>query len=508
MFRFTTSENAELHTAVMQVLWDANEQLETALTIDDVLARLPAAGWLGELGDEQVGGALTQLARWGLLDATQNHAAHYASAAEYERKNLLYALTRKGEAALEGISHALTRLGESGALQTAVLAAIADRLDDLYRLLTGDTWDDQVVFARLMELEAHLDALRTGTRQFNSDLQRLLRDDAADLATFHEVKAKTVAYLEEYVTDLDQRRQRIADAVARVESLGVGVLHRRALAGANLHSVRGADPAPAWLAQREARWEGLRRWFRPLDGEPARIDELREVAQRAIISLLRVLELLRESRRRQSSIAADFRTLARWFAAAPSEADAHRLFNAAFGLWPARHAHLAADDPEGTPASTPWGEAPPVPVSPLLRTHGRSEKFGATARLRDTTELRRRRQAEAARQRAELEAAWRQLATNGAVRLSSFGALDHSTFERLLELLGRALAVPAGTDGNRRATTADGQLEIVLSRVDDGRRAVLTTPRGRFGGPDLLVEIRSPFEAGTAAARDLAAAAR
>jgi Protein of unknown function (DUF2397) len=92
------------------------------------------------------------------------------------------------------------------------------------------------------------------------------------------------------------------------------------------------------------------------------------------------------------------------------------------------------------------------------------------------------------------------------VRLSAFGSLDHGTFERLLELLGRALAVRPASDGSRRSTTADGQLEVVLIDRGDGRQAMLTTPHGRFTGPDLLVLIQSPFEARTAS-RTVAAGA-
>jgi len=206
--------------------------------------------------------------------------------------------------------------------------------------------------------------------------------------------------------------------------------------------------------------------------------------------LLRVLERLREARRRPSSTAADFRALARWFAACPTEADAHRLFNAAFGMWPARHAHLASADPDATPSSVAWGDAPPVPVSPLLRSHGQTEKVARTGRVRDTSELRRRRQAAAARERAELEAAWRRLATDGTVRLSAFDRLDYDAFERLLELLGRALGGRPDGMGMRRATTIDGRLEVLLSDPGDGRTAMLRTARGRLTGPDYAVCIQ------------------
>ncbi len=490
LFQFTTTDNADLHTTVMQVFGEANERLETALTFDDVAAALPGVGWLDPVGDEMLERTLKALVSWSLLTVTQNHAARYATAEEYERRNLQYSLTKQGESAFEGVQHALASLTASGALQTAVLEAIASRLDELYWLLGTEDAEDRRLYVTLTELENHLDGLRANTKQFNNELQRLLRDEAADFATFQEVKQATIVYLEEFVTNLDVHKQRIADAVGRLEDAGITVLHHRALLGADLPALPGADPAPRWLHQREVKWAGMRRWFRPVDGGPARVDDLRDIAQRAIVALLRVLERLREARRRPSSTAADFRSLARWFAACPTEADAHRLFNAAFGLWPARHAHLAAADPDATPSSVAWTEAPPVPVSPLLRSHGQTEKVARTGRVRDTSELRRHRQAAAARERAELEAAWRRLATHGTVRLSAFDRLDHDAFERLLELLGRALASRPDAAGTRRATTIDGRLEVLLSDPGNGRSATLRTSRGRLTGPDYTVCIR------------------
>jgi uncharacterized protein (TIGR02677 family) len=489
MFTFTTTERADLHVAVMHVFGEANERLQTALTLDELIAGLRESGWFLPLTEAELDSTLSALRGWGLIDRNQNHGAHYASAEEFERKNLQYSLTRKGEAAYEGVQYAIAALSATGALQTAVLDAIGDRLNELADLLPRSDSDDHRVFTALLELETHLDGLRGNTKQFNAQLQRLLRDEGSDVATFQEVKTATIAYLEEFVTNLDQRKHAIEEAVARIERLGVEQLHERALRGADLPSLPGADPVPRWREQRAARWDGLRRWFRPLDDGPAQVDDLRDIARRAIVSLMRALEQLGEARRRRSSASADFRTLARWFASSPTEEEAHRLFSVAFGLWPARHAHLPAEDPDAVPATASWWETPAVHVSPLLRTHGKIDHVARTARVRDTTELRRLRRLRAVRERSEIEAAWRQLVTPGHVRLSTFADLDHDTFERLLELLGRALAAVADGTGNRRATTLDGRLVVTLRDPADGRLAGVRTPAGVFTGPDYVVSV-------------------
>ncbi|MEV6693892.1 TIGR02677 family protein [Micromonospora sp. NPDC051196] len=489
MFTFTTTDRAELHTAVMQVFGDAHERLVAALTFDEIFAALPGVGWYEPVTDSSLDYTLGALHKYGLIERTQNHTAHYASAAEYERRNLHYSLSRKGEAAYEGVLHAVAHLSSTGALQTAVLDAILDRLGELHDLLADDGAPDRRVYAALIELEGHLAGLRASTKQFNGQLQRLLREEGADPVTFGEVKQATIAYLSEFVTNLDGRRQAIAEAVARVQARGVTVLHRRALRGADLPTLPGgADPAPRWLEQRVARWHGLCSWFRPDDGTAPRIDQLADVARRAIVALMRALERLSDSRRRGTSTAADFRALARWFAACESDEAAHELWSAAFGLWPARHTHLALDDPTAVTATTSWWQAPAAPVSPLLRTSGQVDKVARTARVRDTAEIRRLRRERMVHERLELERAWRRLATPGPVRLSAFGQLDSGSFGRLLELLSRALSAPE-RDGVRRATTADGRLVVTLTDTDSTGRTLLRTPQGVLSAPDLLVSI-------------------
>jgi len=136
LFRFATTD--ELYLAVMQVFGEANDRLVTALTLDEVLSGLRDTGWYDQAPDQRVEDVLAKLAEWRMIDRVQNHGAHYATAAEYERKNLQYSLTRRGEAAIEGVAHTLLLLGSTGALQSAVLDAIAAGLDDLHRLLTDD----------------------------------------------------------------------------------------------------------------------------------------------------------------------------------------------------------------------------------------------------------------------------------------------------------------------------------------------------------------------------------
>lgn len=490
LFRFTTTESRELHIALMAAFEDS-AVAAPALDIDQVRHALAAIGWDEPTDDLAVDRALRQLTAWGLLEATQNHAASYASPEDFERKNLQWSLTRRGEAAVSGVLHAYSELRSAIGLQPAVLDAIGDRLADLAVLLAGPDSDERAARVHLMlaEVENHLTALVASVRQFNGHLQALLREDATDDEVFLEVKRRTVTYLEEYAEGIERRHRHVGRGIERMAAIGVPVLFDVAVIGANLAPTGAGDPRPAWIAERRRRWSGLEDWFSPGDGSEARINGLLRIARNAIVELLRVLERRWDQRRRSASVAHDLRRLAGWFAACAGDEEAHRLFGVAFGMWPARHAHLASVDGEARSPRRSWAEATPVEVAPSLRTSGSLANRGRVRPVADPAKLRavrQRQQAEALRAHRAIRAA---LATDGAMRLSHFGHLAESEFRELLALLAIGLEAEASADGARRAISLDGQVEVVLTDAADRRRARLHTDSGELSGPDMVVAI-------------------
>lgn len=490
LFRFTTTDLRDLHLALMTAL-DGAAVTAPALNLDQVRSALAGTGWDEPVEDEVLQRALAALGGWGLLDVTQDHAAHYATPEEFERRNLQWSLTRRGEAAIAGVLHALEALRHTVGLQPAVLDAIGDGLADLAGLMAAPATAerDARMHLRLAEVEGHLAALVTSVRQFNGHLQRLLRDDGTDDAVFLDVKRRTVAYLEEYVAGVERPQRRLVTAVRRLADVGIAAVLDRAAAGANLAPVAGSDPTPQWLAERHRRWAALRAWFDPTDGTEPLITGLLGVARTAIVELLRVLERRWDERRRAGSVAADFTALARLFADAPGDQEAHRLFAAAFGLWPARHAHLPALDGEARAPTDSWTTTPAVDVAPALRTTGTLTNRGRVRAVADPSLLRAARQRRQAAALAEHDAVRASLTTDGVVRLGAFDGLPAAAFAELLALLAAGLDAPVGADGARRALSVDGTVEVVLRDPGDGRTAVLRTADGVLHGPDLLVAI-------------------
>jgi uncharacterized protein (TIGR02677 family) len=98
-------------------------------------------------------------------------------------------------------------------------------------------------------------------------------------------------------------------------------------------ATRTAAARESW----RARWAGLVGWFLPDGDRPAQAELLRARARAAIPALLQAIAEVNERRLSRSDRAGDLRQLARWFAACDTDADAHRLWRAAFALAPARH---------------------------------------------------------------------------------------------------------------------------------------------------------------------------
>lgn len=243
------------------------------------------------------------------------------------------------------------------------------------------------------------------------------------------------------------------------------------------------------------RWRGLKDWFVSRDaGRPSQARLLRQAAVTAIKQLIDAVGLINERRSGRSDRSADFRTLARWFAEAPDEAAAHRLWRAAFGLSPARHLTVTAETvsawqkEEPTP-NTPWNVAPPVRISPQLRRTGSYERRGKPNRVQDRSEARAFLLEQMEREAAETARARAVLHTGGPALLSELDVLDPRAFRLFLALLGDALAARLPGDTEVKTVTGDGSMEVRLSLVPDGGSVEIRTEDGVLTGPEHLIEI-------------------
>ncbi|AUX35207.1 MULTISPECIES: TIGR02677 family protein [Sorangium] len=470
-FTYLTVENAALYRAIMRSFVEARERFVLHLRPADVGRAVRDGG----LDSASVEAALQKLCEWGNL---QSHldTADVATVEEFYRPRFLYQLTPQGEAVERAVGAYVEALAQRGELKAAALDDIRTLLESVARMLAGPELDDSAVHLALSTLRARFDELTTQAQAFMGSLQRSIDLHGADVASFLAYKQRLIDYLERFVGQLVVATADIAELLGRVDAA-----------------------AARWAA----RIEGLRGWFIGRPGTPSQAEELRARARAAIPALLAAIASLHDRRFTRSDRAADLRALARWFAASPSDADAHRLWRAAFALASTRHLFVneeAIAEREGAPvpAARSWFDAPPLRISPRLRATGRHARPGRPSDVIDRSREKALLLAQQDEEAHALRAARAQLATGRPTRLSQLGELSPLAFEMLLDWLGEALAA-----GDGEILSADGAIAISLSPTRDGRTATITTPAGTFSGPDHVITLRAvaPDEAAPAPRR-------
>ena len=514
VFAHVTAEKAPLYRAIMLAFVAAKQHFALHLRPQDVVQAIRsesvassaeggeavATDELVEVHEEGIETALRQLCDWGNLERHVD-TTEVATLADFYRSRFLYQLTASGEAAERALDEFHRQIEQPGELQTAALQDIHEHLLELLdlarsRAAAGDQHIDAgKVDRNLTHLNTRFQELTSRAQTFISSLQRTIDLQGVEVEEFLYYKELLIDYLERFIGELVVATANIATTLERIESAGIDpllelVARRRVADQLTADESAVARNAAEW----RARWRGLSSWFAADDGS-SQAEILRARARSAIPALLHAVAAIHDRRVTRSDRSTDLRTLARWFAQTDDDADAHRLWHCAFALGGSRHLKIdSATLDEFAEADvsprTSWLDAPPLRLTPRLRTTGRYQRRGRTAKVIDRSDAKRQLELLAAEQRRQIDAARDALATDGAVRLSEIGSLDRDAFHLFLDLLGQALARRGERRQTVTASSSDGALEIVLQPLDDGTTATLETDAGFFSGRDHRVEIR------------------
>ena len=214
-------------------------------------------------------------------------------------------------------------------------------------------------------------------------------------------------------------------------------------------------------------WDDLHGWYTGRGGRSGP-DQLRAAAELALGQLLANAKRMLSTAGTGVSRRADLLKLAAWFDTADTP-DAHRLFAATFGTYPARH--LLGGPAEPNPrdgASTSWWDADPVEVPISLRERGDRTPRGRAAAVPDPI-LDQEMLLVAARAEAAARAA-------AAGELISAGRMDGAHVspaarDLLMERLGDLLALYQELPGP--VSTRDSDLELTLTVTPSPGRATV-----------------------------------
>jgi uncharacterized protein (TIGR02677 family) len=483
LFRYLTVEESADYMAIMDLF---SATLLTDLSAAEVSAQL--ADRQISLDRDTAEARCKQLLAWGnLLPSVRD--AKVATVAEYIRSRSRYQVSKLGgrvHREAVAIMHAT-----DGAREVAreLLGQIVQSLDRILALLDRQELDRQ----ELGRLEIDAEALAGEvTTVFGN--QRLFTDSVRDFyaylagvlsrydlggGEYAQFKELLLVYIDLITADVNRHAPAVAHRVELVLKFIDPLLDTlNTLPGLTL-----PDGTPVERAQGRSKtdWEELSYWYDTQGASGPQ--QLRAAASQALGQLITNAKRLLDSSGTGFSRRADFLRLARWFSAADDES-AHRLYAAAFGIYPSRHLLFGAEEPDPRIGpTTSWWDSDPVQVPLSLRERGDRAMRGRTSRVPDPTADRRRLTAE-----AEKEAEQRRAA---AAELAMAGALDGATIspaarDLLLDLVADLLA-------RHRAEVTDYDVGLRLRAVP-GRVTVVHSPDGTTTFADLGLTVTGTAE--------------
>ncbi len=507
IFAYVNAEKAPVYRSVMRAFMDGRERYALHLRPAEILDELRRSTKIAlDLVDVQA--VLAQLTEWGNLEA-QPDTAEVRTVAEFNRPRFLYRLTPEGDAAERALRFFEDNLEQPGELQITALGDIDDLLAEVEELLKQAQADPGKAFRTLTTLFQRLRDLTDRAQAFLAGLQDTAALRSLTVEAFTEYKDRLLEYLERFLGQLVVRQFEIHQRIDRLPKDGIRDLLRQAADReiADRLEVTEAERAENRLLWKR-HWEGLRRWFVPSEDGPAQADDLRAHARAAIPAFLQAVNAINERHSARTDRRTELRTLASWFAEAPSDEDAHRLWRAAFGLMPPRHLRIDGetlrlwDEAPNLSSRTPWREAPPLYIPLKLRQTGRHKRGGRPANVVDFSEEKKQIARLAEREAKEIAEAQRRLETDGRIRLSEMRLLISTEFQLFLDLLGEALASQPHPTEPVTIDSSDGNLVVSLAPTDDGGLATIETSEGTLSGTDRWITIRPVVERAPADARD------
>ncbi len=528
-FSYLTAEKGAMYRAIVDAFAGAKAEFVLHLRPSQVRGMLSTDGFSPE--PTEIESALQQLEAWGNLQSYQDNA-DVSSLVDYYRKSLLYQMTAAGEAAHASTLTFEQRLQQQAKLDARALERIAEGAGQLERLAgqirtNPNDVDAAVVLTAVRSICHDADELTSRAQSFFRWLHEQTESDRGDLEAFLTYKERLIDYLQQFVSELitsgstiarrlnaisDSEYSRLAQFTAE-EDVGLP------LAGEETQTGQGIDACKRQWLQRLL---GLRGWFSRSGGNAAQLEQLRAAARAAIPRLLQLAGRMNERQSGRSDRVADLRVLACRFLSCRDDAQAHRLYHAAFALSPARHLRIdqaTIDLRDQNPVSTDtcWLDAEPVEFSPQLRKTGRQSAVVANRRVVDRSTSRAAANRRLSTEVGRIDSSRETLISLGRCRLSDVGELDRDAFRLMMELIELAVPRPTTPATQHRhqhlvlpaeATSRDGSVHILVHPIarsglpsfepsGNGKPEVcptqeiacLTTPTGHVMLPEMWIEV-------------------
>lgn len=471
LFRYLNVEEWEEYRLIISTFADTYFM---EFSPEDVEARLQERGGGIPLGT--IDKRLSKLCEWGNLCLSADSGTP-SSIEDYYRRRNRYLITDAGQRVHSSVEGLLSTIDEVrdisvGRLRALLLALEAlshvdphseppERLGEMVSAVFDpyDTFTQEITvfFASLNQWQRRYDLTQEEFSLFARVLIDYVTEKLEEIALQCRPIGDRLVDMEDAIPFIvDRARFGLAE---RVDDAGMGrVIAVTRAAGARLDD-----------------WDNVRRWFISQPGVPSKMESARHQAIAAIQTLTRNLVRLSRRGMNASSRRHDWIRLATFLQAA-SASDASTLFNAACGLFPARHLGIPSEDAsDPMTATTSWWDAPRADVPITLRTRGdvavRGKASPMPDRHRETELVRMRRQVT----QRQHDAVDREVATSIGSESVDIHPLSAAGLARVEELVGRTL--PQMTKDVATWTTHDRELECRLERTP-GTHTELHSPDG------------------------------
>jgi uncharacterized protein (TIGR02677 family) len=447
-----TTERADRHLAILSAMVTARAAYQPQLRTEELLAMLPAAEL--ELDFDRLVDALDALKAMGCVDWAPD-TRHVTRKEDMYRRRAQWYLTAVGVAAYDAAQAVLAAVETAGGLRARLFEGMGRNLELLLAAIRAG--DAVGVYGLLRSLDTDLRDLTRSAQDFSTRLAELTRGADLDAAVFLDCKELLLSYLSTFSDDLYRYRRRMAATAGAIAAEGVDRLVELAAAGDDGAAAAlrlGSDLRASW----RTRWTGLERWLTPVDGWPSGLDELFTATTQAVRDVLAQIRRLSEADSRPVDRTSELVALARWFHRCDRNADAHALFDVAFGLGRTPRVSGLSADPTATGPRASWWSAEPVEIAVSLRERGQSSTPGKTARAVDFS---------GQREALAAEAKAAELARAGAAAGLASGplagrVLSRAELELLLGLVDECLlALPAGDGEALVHAAAEGVTVLV-----------------------------------------------
>ena len=449
-------------------------------TSADVIARMKEVGYRDLVTDQELRDALDYLTKSRLVEPFRDYAALNSGLDAMILRQEAWALTRTGRAVVTAVRVAVTDARRALQLPARLLDGtertirqLLEHVDTDQGLLPGD----------LEDVRTRLDELQRVTADFYAALAQIVQSDVTDDALFGENRDRVVEALRQFPREYERGLRRVEAALADLDATGPRQIVETAVMHGGLVDARDQQH---WVDERVRRLADLAAWFAPAGS----VQRLIASAAGAVHTLLVAIDRRYTAMRRGSDLAADFRELAYSLHAQPTDTDAHRVYAAAFGHWPSRHAAPGTTSEDIAYATTVAGGISRHRVDVILREHERQGRAsGRPRKMPDAAPDRAAALAEAAASAARRRQFAAQLITGGEVSLRHYTGLTGEALVILLAAVEVALEHIDSATGVGEAQ-AEGANVLVRARIGDpAARITVSFAEGSLTGPDVRVTV-------------------